>query len=146
MSLLKYPLCTPYKRVFSASSAYSIRSRVKIKGLANQLNAASHDKDKPKLGRYLRRVRIEGGYGDYFLKVLLAAPGITDLFLGYDLHNGDSMAGLIRTLKKISPERFFLDSIKGNGASDHVGINLSKAIAGALPSWKKLVSYLNCVD
>ncbi|TBU22536.1 hypothetical protein BD311DRAFT_811448 [Dichomitus squalens] len=122
-----------------------LRSPHQVTALASQLNASSRSKDGLKLGRYLRRLRIEGGYDGAFIKVLNAAPGITDLFLCYDLSNKDSMAGLIRAFRKISPERLFLDTVKGNGASDHVGINLSKAIGGALPTWKKL-KYVTASD
>ncbi|TBU48039.1 hypothetical protein BD309DRAFT_987589 [Dichomitus squalens] len=105
-----------------------LRSPHQVTALASQLNASSRSKDGLKLGRYLRRLRIEGGYDGAFIKVLNAAPGITDL-----------------AFKKISPERLFLDTVKGNGASDHVGINLSKAIGGALPTWKKL-KYVTASD
>ncbi|EJF55748.1 hypothetical protein DICSQDRAFT_130475 [Dichomitus squalens LYAD-421 SS1] len=107
-----------------------LRSPHQVTALASQLNASSRSKEGLKLGRYLRRLRMEGGYGDAFIKVLNAAPGITDL---------------IAWLNKISPERLFLDTVEGNGASDHVGINLSKAIAGALPAWKKL-KYVTASD
>ncbi|KAI0697522.1 hypothetical protein C8T65DRAFT_582614 [Cerioporus squamosus] len=76
------------------------------------------------LGRYLHRLRIEGGFGSAFIKILTAAPNITTLHLG--------------TLKKVHLEHLLLDSVDGRLLSTTMGINLSKAVAGALPYWKKL--------
>ena len=111
-----------------------------MKALADQLCTSNRSQDGHKLGKYLRRLRVEGGYGGDLIRILNTVPEITDLYLCYELTNDDSMAGLIRAFKKISPRRLFLDSLNGNAVRDHMGCNLSKAIAGALPAWKKLVS------
>lgn len=119
-----------------------IRSSSQAQKLATAVNATNiGQKDRHlKRGQYLRRLRIEGGYGDAFIRVLAAAPGITTLYLCYGLTNEDSMAGLLNALRKIQPEQLFLDAMKkSTGASEQVEASLSKAIAGVLPHWMKLV-------
>ncbi len=115
-----------------------LRTSAQVQAFAQPLTDR-RDKERT-LGRYLRRLRIEGGFGSAVIKVLTAAPAVSTLYLGFDLTNHDSMSGLTRTLKKVNLEHLLLDSVNGRLLSTTMGINLSKAIAGALPYWKKLVS------
>ncbi|RPD61400.1 hypothetical protein L227DRAFT_600325 [Lentinus tigrinus ALCF2SS1-6] len=110
-----------------------LRTNTRTEALARTLS--DH---KRRLGRYLRRLRVEGGFGGALIKVLNAAPGLATLYLGFDLTNKDSTAGLMRTLKQVKLEHLLLDSVNGRLLSNPTGINLSKTIAGALPHCKTL--------
>ncbi|OJT09970.1 hypothetical protein TRAPUB_13551 [Trametes pubescens] len=90
-----------------------------------------------KLGLRVRRLRIESGYSS-LVKILQGAPGITDLFLGLNAVNADTIQGLQRVLKKTNPSRLFLDRLQWsqNLQFEHT---LIKALAVALPEWTHLV-------
>ncbi|RPD75643.1 hypothetical protein L226DRAFT_462001 [Lentinus tigrinus ALCF2SS1-7] len=98
-----------------------LRDESRIEALAKTLNDR---RDKRNLGRYLRRLRVESGFGNAVIRVLNAAPGITTLYLG--------------SLKKVKLEHLLLDSVNGRLFSSPMSVNLSKAVAGALPHWKML--------
>ncbi len=115
-----------------------LRTSTQVQAFAQTLTDRKDKQRTP--GRYLRRLRIEEGFGGAAINVLTAAPGITTLYLGFDLTNHDSMSELTRTLKKVSLKHLLLDSVDGGLLSTTMGINLSKAVAGALPHWKQLVS------
>ncbi|KAI0663317.1 hypothetical protein C8Q70DRAFT_507244 [Cubamyces menziesii] len=63
-----------------------------------------------RLGSRLRRLRIESGYS-HFVKILSNTPGVSDLFLGLNLCNEDTVSQLAKTMKKINPSRLYLDGI-----------------------------------
>ena len=118
-----------------------LRTDAQIQALAQTLTDRRNGRT---LSRYLRRLRIEGGFGSAVITILKAAPGITTMFLGFDLTNFDSTAGLMRTLQKAKLEHLMLDSVPGGLLNTPMGVNLSKAVAGALPHWRKLVSVFRC--
>ncbi|RDX45155.1 hypothetical protein OH76DRAFT_1444939 [Lentinus brumalis] len=99
-----------------------LRTSTQVQAFAQTLTDRKDKQRTP--GRYLRRLRIEEGFGGAAINVLTAAPGITTLYLG--------------TLKKVSLKHLLLDSVDGGLLSTTMGINLSKAVAGALPHWKQL--------
>lgn len=113
-----------------------IRTEARAQALARTL---TDRRDKRTLCRYLRRLRIEGGFGSAVIQILNAAPGITTLHLGFDLTNYDSMSGLMRTLKGVKVEHLLLDSVNIPFPSNIMAINLNRAITGALPCLKSLV-------
>ncbi len=80
---------------------------------------------------------LESGYSS-LVKILQGAPGITDLFLGLNAVNTDTIQGLQRVLKKTNPSRLFLDRLQWsqNLQFEHT---LIKALAVALPEWTHLV-------
>ncbi|CDO74555.1 hypothetical protein BN946_scf184632.g12 [Trametes cinnabarina] len=91
-----------------------------------------------KRGRYLRRLRIEGGYGDRVKAILENSPDIVHLFMGFDISLDDSSAGLKRALQRINPTRLFMDSTPGPHFTAQNTMSLHAALGGALPSWTNL--------
>ncbi|KAI0356528.1 hypothetical protein OH77DRAFT_1423458 [Trametes cingulata] len=91
-----------------------------------------------KRGRYLRRLRVEGGYGNPFNQILGAAPGIISLFMGFDISLNDSSAGLKRALQKINPSWVIMDSIPGMHSNTQNAQSLHAAVGNALRSWTNL--------
>ncbi|KAH9899239.1 hypothetical protein C8Q73DRAFT_679056 [Cubamyces lactineus] len=89
-----------------------------------------------RLGSRLRHLRIESGYS-HFAQILSSTPDITDLFLGLNLCNEDTVAGLARTFKKINPSRLCLGGIQSIYNQQFM-VNLLKAVVAALPGWTNL--------
>ncbi|KAH9894373.1 hypothetical protein C8Q73DRAFT_760621 [Cubamyces lactineus] len=89
---------------------------------------------------YLRRLRIEGGYNTHTKMIFEKSPGITTLFVAFDISLDDSSAGLKRALQTVNPSRLLLDSSPGSHAlaSASNTQSLYAAVGGALPCWTKL--------
>ncbi|KAI9065303.1 hypothetical protein FKP32DRAFT_1648028 [Trametes sanguinea] len=89
-----------------------------------------------KPGQRLQRLRIENGY-NHLVKIINAAPGIEELFLGLNLSNADTIPGLQRTWKKLKISRLYLDHLE-TMQSTQPAASLIDALAAALPVWKDL--------
>ncbi|EJD48381.1 hypothetical protein AURDEDRAFT_162344 [Auricularia subglabra TFB-10046 SS5] len=62
-------------------------------------------------GRYIRKVRVEGGVGASICKIFKAAPNITDLCLTLDLYADDNVTPMYKSLLDIvAPRRLVLCS------------------------------------
>ncbi|KAF7289030.1 hypothetical protein HMN09_01350900 [Mycena chlorophos] len=79
-----------------------LRSSAQAKALARAL------KGNPELGRFVKKLRVEGGLGSALQTVLELAPNITDLFLTLEIYGTDKTDGLCKGLPLISPRRLIL--------------------------------------
>ncbi|KAJ7140672.1 hypothetical protein C8R44DRAFT_540002, partial [Mycena epipterygia] len=59
-------------------------------------------------GLLIRKMRVEGGFGQAMHTVLKCAPNITDLFLTLYISKPDEVDGLCRGLRLINPQRVIL--------------------------------------
>ncbi|KDQ60090.1 hypothetical protein JAAARDRAFT_32473 [Jaapia argillacea MUCL 33604] len=90
------------------------------------------------LGTFVKKLRVEGGYGMPMEKIIKASPNIKDLYLSLALYSTDSVSGICRSLSSISPTRLILYE-----SSDHLDNastrQLTKAICASISSnWKAL--------
>ncbi|KAJ7621690.1 hypothetical protein DFH06DRAFT_1305715 [Mycena polygramma] len=60
------------------------------------------------LGRFIKKLRVEGGYGIAMHTILKSAPNITDIFLSLVIWSSDSTQGLCKGLPLINPRRVIL--------------------------------------
>nr|GAT50259.1 predicted protein [Mycena chlorophos] len=65
-------------------------------------------KNNPQLGAFVKKIRIEGGYGVAMQHILEATPNVSDLWLCTHIWSGDTVTGLIRALPSLNPRRFIL--------------------------------------
>jgi cellulose synthase/poly-beta-1,6-N-acetylglucosamine synthase-like glycosyltransferase len=79
-----------------------IRSPGQAQALADALHSNSA------LGKHIKKLRLEGGYGAATRKILTLAPNITDLYLTLYIWSDDSVSGLCRSLPTINPSRIIL--------------------------------------
>ncbi|KAJ7651233.1 hypothetical protein FB45DRAFT_1078824 [Roridomyces roridus] len=61
-------------------------------------------KQNPEFGRFVKKLRVEGGYGI----ILKATPEITDLFLSLAIWASDNTSGLCKGLPLVNPHRVIL--------------------------------------
>ncbi|KAJ7615246.1 hypothetical protein DFH06DRAFT_1343707 [Mycena polygramma] len=74
---------------------------LRSKSQANALEAVfKHNKE---FGRFIKRLRVEGGYGIAMHTILKSAPNITDIFLSLGIHSSDGTQGLCKGLPLINP-------------------------------------------
>ncbi|KAK7022197.1 F-box domain-containing protein [Favolaschia claudopus] len=82
-----------------------IRSKAQAKALSLALS-----KNK-QLGRFIKKLRVEGGYGEPMHVIMRCAPNITDIFLSLEIYSSDSTSGLCKGLRLINPTRLILRDV-----------------------------------
>ncbi|KAF7292028.1 F-box domain-containing protein [Mycena indigotica] len=94
----------------------------------------------PPLRAFIRKLRVEGGYGASMYKVLANALNLTDLFLGFDTYSTEKTDGLCKGLACVNPRRLILDTdgYKANNPTQR----LADALVAAIPRWYRL----GCLD
>ncbi|KAJ7627143.1 hypothetical protein FB45DRAFT_1082308 [Roridomyces roridus] len=65
-------------------------------------------KKHPELGSFIRKLRVEGGFGSSMHGILQRAPKITDIFISLNLHGSESPSGLVSGLPLINPRRLII--------------------------------------
>ncbi|KAJ7611848.1 hypothetical protein FB45DRAFT_1119347 [Roridomyces roridus] len=102
----------------------------------------------PEFGRYIRKLRIEGGFGPGVENILDLAPNITDLFLTFYIFSSDNVSGLCRGLSRINPRRVILSdpsSTHRNGMGipkkNKQVAQLSQTLADLIPLWDNLTTF-----
>ncbi|KAF7293083.1 HEME-HALOPEROXIDASE domain-containing protein [Mycena indigotica] len=111
-----------------------IRSKAQAKALATVLAKNAQ------LGTFIRKLRVEGGYGAPMQTILLRSPNISDLFLCFNIFGTDNTDGLCKGLAHISPIKLILDD-GGQRQNKHT-IKLTNALVNAIPRWERLA----CLD
>ncbi|KAJ6577829.1 hypothetical protein B0H19DRAFT_932780 [Mycena capillaripes] len=109
-----------------------LRSKAQAKALSQGL---SKNVD---LGRWIKKLRVEGAYGVPMRAILRSSPNITDLFLSLEIYAGDNTSGLCEGLPWINPNRVILkDSYKS--LSNKMAENLLAALMECFSKWDRLV-------
>ena len=110
-----------------------LRSKAQAQALETTLRR------NPQLGTYIKKLRIEGGYGMAVCSIIKAAPNLTDLFLSLEIWSADSISGLSRGLPKINPTRVILQDPLHGGTTALIDILFELVCECIKSSWKQLV-------
>jgi hypothetical protein len=110
-----------------------IRSKAQAQALAAALKA------NPALGRFIKKLRVEGGFAISMLKILQTSPNITDLFLSLEIPQPDNACGLHRGLHLINPVRVIIDTGRPWTGLSLSAQKLITTLEKCIPIWKKLV-------
>ncbi|KAJ6463402.1 hypothetical protein C8R45DRAFT_1080363, partial [Mycena sanguinolenta] len=89
----------------------------------------------PALGRFIKKLRVEGGYAISMHKVLLNSRNITDLFLSTTFTSPDNATGLCRSLRLLDPVRVIIETGSVVGKP---GLKLLETLEQCIPTWKKM--------
>ena len=106
-------------------------------------------KQNPSLGQYIKKLRLEGGFGPSMYKILATAPNVTDLCLTLELWSTDTVSGLVKGLHLINPVNLILrEGIwlgrHSKGAPDNNCTRLlTQALCSAIEGWHTLVRLLS---
>ncbi|TDL29935.1 hypothetical protein BD410DRAFT_47069 [Rickenella mellea] len=79
-----------------------IRSKAQAQALADAV------KYNPHFGAYIRKLRMEGGYGMSPYTVISKSPNIKDIFISLDVYSDDNVNGLCKALPLTNPRRLIL--------------------------------------
>lgn len=114
-------------------STVVVRSSGQAQALSDTLKA------NKQLGRYIKKLRVEGGYGIEMHKILTSAPNITDLYLTLLIWAGDGVSGLCRSLATINPSRVILYDDPMQPKSNAKSRQLAAKLCECIPLWSNLV-------
>ncbi|KAJ7432459.1 hypothetical protein B0H11DRAFT_808902 [Mycena galericulata] len=94
-------------------------------------------------GLWIRKLRVEGGFGPMMLPVLTNAPNVTDLFLTLAIWGSDNVAGLCQGLRLINPRRVILADYEHEHGTALAKRNkqvtgLVETLLELIPKWDKL--------
>ncbi|KAJ6495957.1 hypothetical protein DFH09DRAFT_1205155 [Mycena vulgaris] len=103
-------------------------------------------KPNPEFGLFIKKLRIEGGFGQAMHTILKCAPNITDLFLTLSIWGSDNVNGLCRGLPLINPRRVIL--VDGDQVAympkpkkNKQVTQLLDTILKVVPKWDKLLTF-----
>ncbi|KAK7048807.1 F-box domain-containing protein [Favolaschia claudopus] len=110
-----------------------IRSKAQAKALSVALS-----KNK-ELGRFIKKLRVEGGYGEPMHVIMRCAPNITDIFLSLEIYSSDSTSGLCKGLRLINPTRLILRDVQDKTLENKSLSQLLDAMYKLIPEqWDRL--------
>ncbi|KAJ7081615.1 hypothetical protein B0H15DRAFT_453347 [Mycena belliarum] len=112
-----------------------LRSKAQAQALASALGS------NPDLGRFIRKLRVEGGYAISMHKILKNSRNITDLALAPAFLRADNACGLRRGLPLIDPVRVVLHH--RHSSDGRIGMNreLADVLGDCIRKWKNLTVF-----
>ena len=97
---------------------------------------------RPQLGRYVRRLRIEGPYSSFIVGIVRVAPGITDLCFTLRAWSDTPTTGLIQALQLLDPIRVQLTLAPRQDLKNRCHLQLVAAVGTQIALWTRLVSVM----
>ncbi|KAH6909305.1 hypothetical protein BKA70DRAFT_1562153 [Coprinopsis sp. MPI-PUGE-AT-0042] len=110
-----------------------LRSKAQAQALSGAL------KRNEQLGRFIKKLRIEGGYGTFVGEILRHSPTLTDLWVSTALWSNESVAGYTKGFRSVNPRRLIVvdDRLKTSAIRKKV----YEALGEAIRLWTKLTSF-----
>ncbi|KAJ6500857.1 hypothetical protein C8R45DRAFT_925356 [Mycena sanguinolenta] len=93
------------------------------------------------LGQFIKKLRVEGGYGPPVQIILQCSPNISDLFLSLVIYSSDNTSGLCRGLQLINPTRLILQDQPRQPLENKMVAQLVEALIRAMSKWDRLCSF-----
>ncbi|KAJ7661302.1 hypothetical protein DFH06DRAFT_372792 [Mycena polygramma] len=97
-------------------------------------------KKNPDLGRFIKQLRVEGGFGSAMHSILKSSPNVTDILLSLQLYASDSSAGLVSGLPLINPTRLIISDHEENGLRNRHVSGLMDAVVACVNKWENLTT------
>ncbi|KAJ7438631.1 hypothetical protein B0H11DRAFT_2104239 [Mycena galericulata] len=109
-----------------------IRSKAQAGALQSALQS------NPDLGQFVKKLRVEGGYGKSMSQILHKTPNVSDIFLSLLVHASDSTAGLALGLPLINPTRLIIHDENEFFLKNKNVVTLMTALATSVVKWSNL--------
>lgn len=109
-------------------------------------------KENRVFGSFIKKLRIEGGFGPATHTILKCAPNITDIFMTLSIWGTDNTTGLCNGLPLINPRRVIL--VDGTASNEFITPSSSKpkknkqvyrlleTLVAVIPKWDKLTTFV----
>jgi hypothetical protein len=144
---------SPFASYSESSSAFLLVSKAWLRVatpllyhvvvLRSKAQAAALDvalRENPQLGRFIKKLRVEGGYGGAMLKIIQRAPNVTDLVLSINIWSADNVSGLTRGLPLMNPTRVVLFDTPYHGTRNKNSQIILETVKQCITQeWKHLV-------
>ncbi|KAF7313958.1 hypothetical protein HMN09_00554200 [Mycena chlorophos] len=111
-----------------------LRSQAQAKALATALSR------NEQLGHFVKKLRVEGGFGISMHTVLSRIPNVTDLYLSLDIISPEKTEGLCKGLRLISPTRLILQCHEHKPLQNKHYLALIEELHRVIPKWDRLVA------
>ncbi|KAH7106603.1 hypothetical protein BKA62DRAFT_826104 [Auriculariales sp. MPI-PUGE-AT-0066] len=97
-------VCKRWMRVGTPALYHTVvlRSMAQAKALASALRRC------PDFGTYIRRLRVEGSYGEHIWQAVKTAPNITELCLSLTVYSDVKVDGMVKSIAMLNPTRVIL--------------------------------------
>ncbi|KAJ7611500.1 hypothetical protein DFH06DRAFT_155705 [Mycena polygramma] len=92
-------------------------------------------------GRFIKKLRVEGGYGAAMHTILKSAPNITDIFLTFVIYSSDSTQGLCKGLPLINPRRVILVDPNARVLKNKNLAALTEVLLSCIRKWDNLTIF-----
>ncbi|KAJ7084941.1 hypothetical protein C8R44DRAFT_687918 [Mycena epipterygia] len=100
-------------------------------------------------GLFIKKLRVEGGFGRAMHTILKCAPNISDLFLTLSIWGSDNVAGLCRGLRLINPQHVILVDVahdynsflEARPRKNKQVTQLLDTLVELIPKWDKLTIF-----
>ncbi|KAJ7237746.1 hypothetical protein B0H12DRAFT_1138520 [Mycena haematopus] len=127
-------VCKPWLRVATPLlyNTVVLRSKAQAKALSVALSG------NKELGHFIRKLRVEGGYGPPMHIILQCSPNISDLFLSFILYSSDNTSGLCKGLRLINPTRLILTDLMYKPLENKMISHLVEALVDSISKWDRL--------
>ncbi|KAJ7667033.1 hypothetical protein B0H17DRAFT_1184307 [Mycena rosella] len=113
-------------------SVVVIRSKAQAQALQATLQSA------PELGRFVKKLRVEGGFGKPLHNILRNTPNVTDIFVSLQMRATDLTSGLASGLPFINPARLIMLDDDQFFARNKAAADLMKALETCAKKWSNL--------
>ncbi|KAJ6620722.1 hypothetical protein B0H10DRAFT_2020262 [Mycena sp. CBHHK59/15] len=110
-----------------------LRSKAQAQALASAL------RQNTDLGRFIKKLRVEGGYQSSMFKIIQTSRNISDLFLSLNILSPDDAGGLCRGLPLMDPTRVILHD--SDGWTPRPARQLVDVLQKCIPKWKNLAVF-----
>ncbi|KAJ7926266.1 hypothetical protein B0H13DRAFT_1973257 [Mycena leptocephala] len=118
---------SPFAKYSPSTSAYLVVCRDWLRANALEKVLETHKE----FGRFIKKLRVEGGYGIAMHTILKCAPNITDIFLSLAVWSSDNTQGLCKGLPLSTPA--IRKPLKNQNLTA-----LTKVILGCIVKWDNL--------
>ncbi|KAK6966837.1 hypothetical protein R3P38DRAFT_3152204 [Favolaschia claudopus] len=126
-------VCKPWLRIATPLLYSVVLLRTTAQAAALEAVLESNEE----FGLFIKKLRLEGGFGDPMHTILRCAPNITDFYMTLDVWGSDTPTGLCSGLSCINPTRVILvDKLRDNNRSK----KLFKA-PRLIPQWNNLTTF-----
>ncbi|KAJ7878519.1 hypothetical protein B0H14DRAFT_2341922 [Mycena olivaceomarginata] len=130
-------VCKSWLRV-STPLLYNVvilRSKAQAKALSLALAG------NKELGQFIKKLRVEGGYGTPMLTILQSSPNISDLFVSLEIYSSDNSSGLCKGLSLLNPNRLILWDLSRKPPENKMVSQLLDALAKSISRWDRLTVF-----
>jgi hypothetical protein len=110
-----------------------IRSKAQARAFQSALQST------PDLGRFVKNLRAEGGFGNIMHQILQRTPSVSDILLSLQIHSSDSSSGLVLGLPLINPTRLIILDDNDNLLKNKAVVKLMTALSTCVTKWNNLV-------